>query len=237
MSDVIQSLWVGPRLSAMERLSITSFLKNGHSYILYVYGPVEGVPEGVELKDANEILPSAAIFTYRDYATYSGFSNFFRYKLLLERGGWWVDTDIICLKPFIFDAEFVFSSERGGGGPRVNVGAIKVPVRSNVMQYAWDACQRMDPTELKWSQCGPLLAGAAVEACALQAYVQPPEVFCPVHFSEWQKLLDPAATWQFSEATLSIHCWNELWRRSNQSKDVAYDSLCLYETLKRRYLD
>src|ERR1700675_312106 len=135
MSDVIQSLWVGPRLSAMERLSITSFLKNGHSYILYVYGPVEGVPEGVELKDANEILPSAAIFTYPDYATYSGFSNFFRYKLLLERGGWWVDTDIICLKPFIFDAEFVFSSERGGGGPRVNVGAVKVPVRSNVMQY------------------------------------------------------------------------------------------------------
>src|SRR6267154_6333445 len=115
MRDVIQSLWVGPQLSVMERISISSFLKNGHSYILYAYGPVDGLPDGAELKDANEILPSSDIFTYSEYATYSGFSNFFRYKLLMERGGWWVDTDIICLKPFNFAAEFVFSSERGGG--------------------------------------------------------------------------------------------------------------------------
>jgi len=237
MRDAIQSLWVGPRLSVMERLSIVSFLKNGHSYTLYAYGPVEGLPEGAELKDANEMLPSSTIFTYPEYATYSGFSNFFRYKLLLERGGWWVDTDMICLKPFSFAAEYVFSSERGGGGPRVNVGAIKVPAGSAVMRYAWEACQGMDRAQLKWGQCGPLLAGAAVEACSLQAYVQPPEVFCPVHFSEWEKILDPAATWQLSEATLAIHCWNELWRRSNQSKDTTYDSGCLYENLKRRYLD
>ena len=103
MKDVIQSLWIGPRLSMMERLSIASFLQNGHSYILYAYGPVEGLPEDAELKDANEILPSCVIFTYAEYATCSGFSNFFRYKLLLERGGWWVDTDMICLRPFEFD--------------------------------------------------------------------------------------------------------------------------------------
>jgi|SRR6267143_953134 len=237
MEDAIQGLWVGPRLSVMERLSIASFLKNGHPYILYTYGPVEGLPEGTELKDANEILPSSAIFTYTEHATCSGFSNFFRYKLLLEHGGWWADTDMICLKPFRFAAKFVFSSERGGGGLIVNVGAIKVPAGSTVMRYAWEACQRMDRAQLKWSQCGPLLAGAAVETCSLQAYVQPPEVFCPIHFSEWRKMLDPAATWQFSDATWAIHCWNELWRRSNQSKDDSYDSGCLYEGLKHRYLD
>jgi hypothetical protein len=237
MKDVIQSLWIGPRLSVMERLSVTSFLKNGHPYILYAYGPVESLPKGAELKDASEILPSASIFTYSQYATYAGFANFFRYKLLLERGGWWVDTDMICLKPFSFTGEFVFSSERGGEGPRVNVGAIKVPAGSSVMRYAWEACQRMDRTRLKWSQCGPLLAGAAIEACSLQAYVQPPEVFCPIHFSEWQKVLDPAMTWQFRDSTLAIHCWNELWRRSDQSKDACYDPGCLYEKLKRRYLD
>src|SRR5881227_24224 len=117
MQNTIQSLWVGSRLSVLERLSIASFLKNGHSYILYTYEPVEGVPAGAELKDANEILPSSSIFRYREYDTCSGFSNFFRYKLLLERGGWWADTDMICLKPFNLSAEFVFSSERGGGGP------------------------------------------------------------------------------------------------------------------------
>jgi hypothetical protein len=237
MGDAIQGLWVGPRLSVMERLSIASFLKNGHPYVLYTYGAVEGLPEGASLKDANEILPSSAIFTYPQYATCSGFSNFFRYKLLLERGGWWADTDVICLKPFGFDAEFVFSSERGGAGPIVNVGVIKVPADSSVMQYAWEACSRMDPTRLQWSQCGPLLAGAAVETCCLQTYVQSPEVFCPIHFSEWRSILDPAATWRFGETTRAIHCWNEQWRRNNQPKDSTYDPRCLYEKLKERYLD
>jgi hypothetical protein len=237
MSDLIQSLWVGPRLSALERLSISSFLQNGHRYHLYVYEAVEGVPRGVELQDAAQILPRASIFTYREHATYSGFSNFFRYKLLLERGGWWVDTDLVCLKPFDFSSRFVFSSERGRADALVNVGAIKTPAGSEVMHYAWTACTRMDPAQLKWSQCGPTLAGAAVKACSLQAYVQPPHVFCPIHFSEWERMLDPAETWAFDESTAAIHCWNELWRRSNRSKDSAYPAGCLYEELKRRYLD
>jgi hypothetical protein len=238
MRDVIQSLWVGGRLSVMERLSVTSFLKNGHPYVLYTYGPVEGVPGGAELKDANEILPSSDIFTYTEHPTYAGFSNFFRYKLLLERGGWWVDTDLICLRPFCFSADFVFSSEQGGGGrTRVNVGAIKAPIGSSVMRYAWDTCRHMNLQQLKWGECGPTLAGAAVRACSLQAYVQSPEVFCPVHCSEWQRMIDPLAKWQFTDATVAVHCWNELWRRSNQSKDKSYDPGCLYESLKGRYLD
>jgi len=237
MRDLIQALWVGPRLSVMERLSIASFLQNGHRYHLYAYGPVEGLPDGAELRDAAEILPSSSLFTYTDYATCSGFANFFRYKLILERGGWWVDTDMICLKSFDFDSRFVFSSERGGIGSIVNVGAIKAPAGSAVMQYAWNACMRMDRAQLKWSQCGPTLFGTAVQAYSLQAYVQPPVVFCPIDFSEWRRMLDPEETWEFGEATLAVHCWNELWRRSNQCKDSTYDAGCLYERLKRRYLD
>src|SRR5437764_11571217 len=157
MNRIIQGLWIGPELSVMEQLSIASFINNGHEYHLYVYDEPKNIPAQTIVKDANEILVAARIFQYKHHQTYAGFANFFRYKLLLERGGWWADTDAICLKPFDLSAEFVFSSERGGGGPIVNVGAIKVPAGSAVMQYAWKACRRLDPTQLKWSQCGPLL--------------------------------------------------------------------------------
>ena len=40
------------------------------------------------------------IFRYRDNGSYAGFANFFRYELLRKRGGWWVDLDTICLRPF-----------------------------------------------------------------------------------------------------------------------------------------
>src|SRR4029077_9309329 len=94
----------------MERLCITSFLQNGHPFHLYVYQPIEGVPDGTVVLDANQILPSSRVFKYKDHDTYAGFSNFFRYKLLCEKGGWWVDADTVCLQPFEFPEPLVFSS-------------------------------------------------------------------------------------------------------------------------------
>ncbi len=40
MDPVIHSLWIGTQLSTMEQLSISSFLKNGHRFHLYVYDDV-----------------------------------------------------------------------------------------------------------------------------------------------------------------------------------------------------
>src|SRR4051794_6165389 len=111
MAETIQSLWIGERLSAMERLCISSFLQHGHPYDLYVYRDIAGIPLGTVVLDGNQILPASRIFTYTEHQTYAGFANFFRYKLLLEKGGWFVDADTICLRPFHFRDDYVFSSE------------------------------------------------------------------------------------------------------------------------------
>src|ERR1700678_418306 len=122
----------------MERLCIESFLQNGHPFHLYVYEDVAGVPAGTELRDANQILPASRIFQYYEHASYSGFSNFFRYKLLLEFGGWYTDTDMVCLRPFDFESDYVFSSQ-GIRTPRmVNCGVMKAPPASDIMARAWN---------------------------------------------------------------------------------------------------
>ena len=112
---VVQSMWIGDKLSTMEQLAIKSFLDNGHKFHLYTYGEVKGIPKGTIVKDGNEILPESEIFYYTADPVHKGsvssFSNWFRYKLLFDKGGWWVDTDNICLKPFNFSSEYVFSSE------------------------------------------------------------------------------------------------------------------------------
>jgi hypothetical protein len=61
----------------MERLSIASFLANGHDYHLYVYGEIENVPPGTVLKAADEILPKSMIFQYKNYPSYAGSRTFF----------------------------------------------------------------------------------------------------------------------------------------------------------------
>ena len=77
MTDPIQSFWIGGELSPMEQLSIASFLAHGHGIIFYSYGEVGGLPKGAVLKNAEEILPKAAIFQYQQHPSYSAFSNFF----------------------------------------------------------------------------------------------------------------------------------------------------------------
>jgi mannosyltransferase OCH1-like enzyme len=236
-NQIIQGLWIGPELSVMEQLSIASFLRNGHDYHLYVYDNVKNVPAGTVLMDANEILPSDRIFQYKRSPSYAGFSNYFRYKLLLERGGWWADTDTICLKPFDFSEEYVFSSEINYKGREVvNSGVIKASAGSRVMAYAWQVCQTKNPARLAWGETGPKLMNRAVKKFSLERYKKTHHAFCPVDYEEWRTVLQPGFEKTFDDRTYAIHLWNEMWRAAGQDKDAQYDQTSLYERLKRSYL-
>jgi hypothetical protein len=233
---VIQGLWIGSRLSALERLSIASFLANGHDFHLYLYDDIRNLPAGTTIRDASEILPASLIFQYQDHKSFSAFANFFRYRLLLERGGWWVDADTVCLRPFDIDREYVFSSEAFRARDLVNCGVIKVPRGSPAMAYAWTVCCGKQTEQLKWGEVGPRLMAESVEKHALERFVVSPRVFCPIDYLDWQSVLDPARAWSFGDDVYAVHLWNEMWRRSRRDKDETYDSDCLYEQLKRRYL-
>jgi len=236
MNEIIQGLWIGPELSVMEQLSIASFQQNGHEYHLYVYDDVRNVPPGTLLKDANEILPAARIFQYKEQQSYAGFANFFRYKLLFERGGWWADTDIVCLQRFDFSEPHVFATEICEGQELVTSGIIKAPSGSEAMGYAWEMCQTKDPTKLRWGETGPKLAQAAVKRYSLQRYVKTASVFCPLGYLDWHKVLEAKSEELLDEDSYAIHLWNEMWRGAGQDKNAAYPESCLYEQLKQRYL-
>ena len=151
MSNIIQSMWIGNSLSVMESLSISSYLANDHEYHLYVYDDVENVPFGTVLKDGNEIIDKERIFSYKTgegRGSFSAFSNYFRYKLLYDNGGWWTDTDMVCLKHYDFEDEYVFSSEPYHGEDHITSGLIKAPKGSDIMKYCWDICQSKDPNSV-----------------------------------------------------------------------------------------
>ncbi|MEA2338994.1 MAG: hypothetical protein QOE82_3001 [Thermoanaerobaculia bacterium] len=234
MNNAIQSLWIGPALSTMERLSLTSFVAAGHDVHLYTYDDVDGVPEGVELWDAAEILPRERIFRYAEHETVAGFSNFFRYKLLLDRGGWWVDTDVVCLKRFDFACEHVFASEIAKDAPVVTSCVIRAPAGSPAMRMAWEVCDASDSNTLRWGETGPKLCGTVVRELKLDDCVQPPSVFCPIPYHRWRDVLDPEVRPDIRRSH-AVHLWNELWRRGGASKDGPYESRCLYALLLRLF--
>lgn len=236
MTEVIQGLWIGEALSIMERLSIVSFLSHGHEFHLYTYGEVAGVPPGTVLRDAGEILPASRIFFHPRERTCSGFSNHFRYRLLLERGGWWVDVDMVCLEAFDFPAGHVFSSELAPDGPVPTSGLLKVPAGSAIVAEACEICESKDPGALSWGETGPRLIGELLPRHALDGCLQPPEVFCPIPYNRWRDLLNPGIRWQWSGKTRAVHLWRQMWRRAGVDTDGDHPPGCLYEELKARYL-
>jgi len=112
INPVIQGLWIGSRLTRFEYNSIKSYLVAGYEYHLYTYDKVDNIPEGVIIKDGNEILDKKEIFYYE--GSIAPFSDLFRYKLLHMRGGIWTDCDIICIKKIPNDKqhEYIFVAER-----------------------------------------------------------------------------------------------------------------------------
>ena len=162
----IQMLWVRGALSTLERLAIVSFIQNGHPVRLFSYEPIPNLPHGTRWEDARAIMPESAIFANPASIGYGGltaFSNFFRYKLLLQRGGIWSDCDSVCVKPLIFanEMEYFFATERVAGeqnGPpvvRVASCLFKAPPGSAVVARALEIAEATDVATSPWGSTGP----------------------------------------------------------------------------------
>jgi hypothetical protein len=234
----IQGLWIGDALSPLERLCIQSFLAHGHEFQLYTYGNVAGVPAGVVIRDAASIVPPSQIFKYRGFDSYAGFSCLFRYKALLERGGCWIDLDVVCLSPLAVDS-YLFMGERVPNMPNaIQAGnaLIVVPPGSAVMELCYDAAKSADPAQLKWGQIGPKLLTRCIDQLGLHRYIVPPDVYCPIDWWNWKQYVDGSLRLESLQGAMGLHLWNEMWRREGVDKAQAFPANCVYEELKRRYL-
>lgn len=231
----VNSLWIGKSLTALEQMCLSSHIHHGHKFNLWCYNPIANVPDGVEMKDAREILPESEVFAYAvgdGKGSYSAFSNFFRYKLLLERGGWWVDMDVCCLKSFATHESYGFASERTKVGmPIVTTCVIKVPPRSQAMEYCWNVCLVADKDILVWGEVGPQLLAKVVHACDLMSAVADPDTFCPIDWFNTDAFMEDVPI----PDSYAIHMWNEMWRRTNKDKD-SYQVNTLYGRLRDKYL-
>lgn len=155
-NNIINGLWIGTKLSALEELTINSFVAHGHTFRLWVYQPIQNVlPPAVIIADANEILPANKIFRYKQNNQFghgknslAGFSDLFRYKLLFDKGGWWVDMDVTCLKPFNFNSDYVF---RNHHKLPVVGNIIKCPIGSVLMEQCYkEAEQQVTANNKDW---------------------------------------------------------------------------------------
>src|SRR5208337_137257 len=257
---VIQGLWFGEPLSTLERLCMKSFMANGHEFHLYTYEALQDVPQGVVVKDANEIVPQTRIKEFRWFA---GFSDFFRYSMLWK-GGWYVDMDVVCLRPLNFESEYTFASSccmdhMHDYSPLplldryvykddhfVGDAFIKVPAKSALMAYCCQIVEedtRKGTDAIPYDGLGPRLFKKAVIKFGLEKNIQVPIVFDPVTPDLVSSVLDPTVSWDLRQSYVA-HFSGSRWEHGSQAGTIGSAGLmpndrhpngCLYEQLKNRY--
>ena len=98
----IGMLWVEGPLSFLEQLCMVSFMDAGQDVVLYVYNNVTNVPDGVEVRDARDVLPDEDFVVHSRTGSPAPHSDKFRYRMLAQEPDLiWADTDAYCIRPFV----------------------------------------------------------------------------------------------------------------------------------------
>lgn len=212
---VVHGLWIGNRLSKLEQLTIHSFLRHGHEFHLWLYDDLETpLPKEVILEDAGEIISREQIFRKKETDPETGvgrgsvgapFSDLFRYKLLHEKGGYWVDMDVTCLRPLNFPGDYFFRPHRVG----VVGNIMKCPPQSRLMKMTYEQVLREADEKSPWLMPNRVLS-RNIRKLKLERFILPG--VC--NEDKWEKIILPFIEREepIPEKWHAIHWINEMWR-------------------------
>lgn len=253
---VIQSFWHGRPLSKVEILSVQSFLDHGHAFRVYAYDEVKGLPAGAQTADAGEILPRSRLFVNMTSSfglgSPSPFSDHFRMALLAQKGGWWTDMDVVCLRPWDIAQELVIASSdeyRWGVCPNANV--LRCPPGHSLAVKAAELLSARDPAAARHAD-GPHTVQKLVREMGLSNHVVPPWWFNPIQWRYTCYLIQPEEPFlhprrlrralhmteplgRIRPDSYAVHLWGEIWTKSGYQRDGSYPPDCVFEQLKRRH--
>lgn len=225
-------LWVGPTLGPVERACMRSVLRQGHAVSLHCYDEPDGVPAGVELRDAGVLLPRSAIVRHRS-GSVALFADRFRYAVMQAGLGLWLDCDMYLFAPIRPPGDYLLGLEAPG---LIGTGVLRLPPHSPLLPplLALFEDRRVPPwlgprariaaalrlaltgrsglARMPWGSAGPHALTSLARSYGLERLAAPMEVFNPVPWQDagWIAKPDAKLADLIGPSTLSLHLWNEM---------------------------
>jgi hypothetical protein len=260
----IGALWIGGSLSYLEQLCLKSFIDAGQHVKLFAYGPVENVPDGVEIADGNSVLAMEdEALRHKRTGSPAVQADLFRYHLLSQNDDIiWADTDAYCVKPF----ETETGHFHGWESPHtVNNGVLGLPPDSDTLGELLEFTQDQYPIppflsakrqaelraladagtpvhvgELEWGIWGPRAITHFLHKTGEIRFALPREALYPVPFKERGIMVRPGADAErmITPETYSIHFYGRRMRnRLQQEGGVPADDTLVGRLLKKHGID
>jgi hypothetical protein len=197
-------------------------MRQGHSLALYCYREPEGIPEGVEVRDAADVLPDSAVIRHQG-GSVALFSDHFRFELQRRGLGTWIDTDNYFIRPIDMKRAYLFGRQVLTPPARfrrahelIAVGVLRLPPDSPMLTpllaqfdgrtvpdwLSWRSfiaakvrtwiTGRSDLARLPWGTAGPFAVSALAERFGVSSQALPPDAFNPAPWFQARWILDPA---------------------------------------------
>ena len=221
--QIVRTFWHGPPLDPYRLLCLRSFVAQGHRVELFTYSEGLSLPDWIVQRNANDIWPTDRVLRYQSGAGLGNpalHANLFRLALLQRLGGWWIDADVILLRPDLPDDVYFFARE---DEPYFNNAVIKFPPRHALLAEAIEYCRAIGETAI-WSQTGSRLLTDLVRKYDLTRYGRPGEATCPVPWFDIEALFDPGRcveVRQRSAKSVFLHLCKQMWHRSGIPSQLA----------------
>lgn len=154
------AFWHGPNLSWLEAVCLTSAVSVGHQVDLYTYGDINSVPDGVNIKDASDVMPlslmisskrskstkrNSGVITSKNMVSFAHGADIFRMHSQKQARGCYIDCDMLLLKP-IAEEEYIFGFEQGSW---INNAVLRLPPSSPMISDFLASISRK-PVLLSW---------------------------------------------------------------------------------------
>lgn len=233
----IAQLWIGGNLSYLEQLCAVSFRDAGHHVKMYTYGGVGNIPDGIEVADANEIMPLGNVIAHKRTGSPAPQADKWRYNMLAKSDRTiWADTDAYCVKKFTSANGHFHGWE---SAHHINNGVVGLPADSDTLaglidftsdEYAipdWfdedlkaemrakkQAGNPVHVGEQKWGVWGPQALTHFLHKTGEHKHAMPIEALFPVSFKKRRLMLKPDLdlSHYITDNTLSIHFWGRRMR-------------------------
>lgn len=223
---------MGPRLGTFERACFRSVLRQGHPLHLFCYDPPEGVPDGVSIVDAAQVLPRSEVIRYRS-GSVALFSNRFRYELLRREAGTWIDSDVYLLQPLDGTRDYLVGEQAPG---ELGTAVLRLPPGSQLLEaliepfaeksvpswLPWRIARlaaharmlltgRTGVAAMPWGTTGPNGLTALARPLLAEIDPLPPAILYPVHWREADWIARPETSIEdvVAPQSVAVHLWNE----------------------------
>lgn len=234
----IGMMWMHGSLSFLEQLCVKSFVDAGHHTILYTYEEVGQVPQGVELRNAADILPEVGVVVHERTGSPAPHADQFRYHMLrCNERIIWADTDAYCRKPFLTEDGHFFGWE---SKKHINNGVLGLPQDSEALHlliehcsdkysiptwYGEDYAKELEQKkaagnpvhagEQPWGVWGPHALTHFLHKTGEDRFALPQEALYPFSFRDRRKIVKPKvrASDYVTERTRSIHLYGRRMRK------------------------